>query len=134
MVSVPENGAGSEEAVGKGEEILEFSPSETLLLDLPVVTETLLPGVLSVLPAGAGLVSPVLPFDQAALDAALQGFLQKLDHVGHTMSESVGGLGPAPWLVVLAAAMTAYEIARRRRQRPQMLVHTLADLFPTGQV
>jgi hypothetical protein len=65
--------------------------------------------------AGAGLAA-VLPLDLAALDAALESFLHHLEEAGQAVWDTIGGLGPAPWLTALAAALTAYEATRRKRR------------------
>lgn len=65
--------------------------------------------------AGAGLAA-VLPLDLAALDAALESFLHQLEEVGQAVWDTIGGLGPAPWLAAVAAALTVYEAARRKRR------------------
>jgi hypothetical protein len=55
------------------------------------------------------------PFDLAALDGALNDLLHTLADARQALDETVGGVGVAPWLALLAAAVTTYEIARRRR-------------------
>jgi hypothetical protein len=65
---------------------------------------------------GAGPVAGGVTFDVAALDAALTGFLSKLGDARQAVLDSIGGLGPAPWIATVAAMLTVYEIARRRRE------------------
>jgi hypothetical protein len=80
-------------------------------------------------PGLAELAGAVLPFDRAALDAALQQFLGTLEGAGQAVGESFGGLGPAPWLAAVAAGVVAYEVARRRAQG-RRLAFLAPTLFP----
>jgi hypothetical protein len=67
--------------------------------------------------SGAGLAIALLPSNLAAIDAALDSLLRGLQDVKQTLDETVGGVGVAPWLVVLAGAVATYEVTRRNRGR-----------------
>jgi hypothetical protein len=64
----------------------------------------------------ADLLFAVLPVDPAALETALQQFLGRIEGLGQQVSQSLGGLGLAPWLVAVATAFTTYELSRRHQQ------------------
>jgi hypothetical protein len=87
---------------------IEAEPDAAAAEQTAPATEAGLPEV-----AGA-VLSVVLPLDLAALDAALESFLDRLEEAGQAVLHTVGGLGPAPWLAALAALLTAYEAARRK--------------------
>jgi hypothetical protein len=79
--------------------------------------------------ATAGPIAAILPFDLAALDAALESFLDCFKDASRTVLDRIGGLGPAPWLAVLAAGLIVYEAARRRNRNEQ-LASKLAAVLP----
>jgi hypothetical protein len=80
----------------------------------------------------AGLAPAALPFDREALDAAVVEFLRGLEDAGQTLRDTVSGMGPGPWLAALAAALTAYEAARRQRAGKEAAA--LAEALPGGGV
>ena len=67
-------------------------------------------------PDTSSLLSDAPPFDLAAMDRALQQFLEPLDDLRDNVGALVGNVGLVPWAFMsLAVAAALFEIARRRR-------------------
>jgi hypothetical protein len=68
-------------------------------------------------PHVAGAVSLPLSFDLSALELGMKQFLEQVEGLGQHLGDR-HGIGSYSWLVALAAAATACEIARRQVKRP----------------
>jgi hypothetical protein len=74
-------------------------------------------GAEMMLPRVFGLLGALPPPDLAALDAAFQQFLDRLDQLGGDLASQLNGSGLFPWIVAGGMAVAACEIGRRQFQR-----------------
>jgi hypothetical protein len=70
------------------------------------------------LPAVADMAHALLPVDLSALELGLQRFLSQLEQSGRRFVGEFEGADLSPWVVAVAAAATACEIARRQLRTP----------------
>ena len=70
------------------------------------------------LPAVADMARALLPVNLSALELGLQRFLAQLEQSGRHFAEEFEGAHLSPWIVAVAAAATACEIARRQLRTP----------------
>ncbi len=64
--------------------------------------------------AGSVLLAAALPFDLPALEKGVHGFFAQLDQVSEQIVSAKYRAGLGPWLVALATAGVALEVARRK--------------------
>lgn len=82
-------------------------------------------------PHVSGLLDGVVPFDPDAVQVAMQQFLDQVENLGGDAASWLAQRNVAPWVVALAVGLTAYDVARRRRQQTQRgLVLTDEDGTP----
>ncbi len=123
------DGTGEKQAEGiKGNFTVEEAPpaaeSETPVTRTPEVApgveepdagpmET--PALVRDLPsAGAVLLAAAAPFDLPALEKGVHGFFAQLEQMGEQIVAAQDRTGVGPWLVALATAGVALEVARRK--------------------
>jgi hypothetical protein len=66
------------------------------------------------MPLGSGLITGLFPSDLAGLERSLSQFLDRLGEEG-AVADGPGE--PLPWPVMVVAAIAAFEVGRRWRQR-----------------
>ncbi len=81
-------------------------------------------------PAVAGLLEAVAPFDRDAVQAAMRQFLEQVENLGGDASSWLAQMNLSPWVVGMALGLTAYDVARRRRQTQRGLALTDDDGTP----
>ncbi len=88
--------------VAPGVEEPDAGPMETpaLVRDLPS--------------AGATLLAAAAPFDLPALEKGVHGFFAQLEQMGEQIVAAQDRTGVGPWIVALATAGVALEVARRK--------------------
>jgi hypothetical protein len=81
-------------------------------------------------PQGADVLPFLPPVPVAAVERALQQFLDQLDRVRQSLDGDRGEGGLWPWIVAGAAAGVACEIARRQLRRPTGVSALPGDRLP----
>jgi hypothetical protein len=71
-------------------------------------------------PQGAGLLTDCALADLAALDQAMRQFLDPVQGLGGGLAGWLAQAGMTPWMMGVAVAATAYELARRHKRRPRL--------------
>ena len=68
-------------------------------------------------PQLSGLLTVLPPADLSTLERGMRQFLEQLDRMGQRLTSDPDGAGLYPWVIAVAAAATACEIARRQLRR-----------------
>jgi hypothetical protein len=82
------------------------------------------------LPLVADVLSALPPLDLSALEAGMQQFLGQLRELGPRLAGDVEGTSVWPWVIAVAAAASACEIARRELKRSAALPALEAHGWP----
>jgi hypothetical protein len=68
-------------------------------------------------PGDIGRLASFTPERPAAVDLALQQFLDQVEDLGRELGTAVVQTGLTPWVVAVGAAAAAFEVSRRRLRR-----------------
>ncbi len=71
------------------------------------------------IPHFSGLMQGSMPFDQEAMQAAMQQFLEQMENLGGDAASWLAQMNLSPWVVAIAVGLTGCEVARRRQQQAQ---------------
>lgn len=71
------------------------------------------------IPHFSGLMQGAVPFDQDAMQAAMQQFLEQMESLGGDAASWLAQMNLSPWVVAVAIGLTGCEVARRRQQQAQ---------------
>ena len=66
------------------------------------------------------LLTVLPPADLSTLERGMQQFLDQLDRVGERLTSDPHGTGLYPWVIAVAAAAAACEMARRQLQKSEV--------------
>jgi hypothetical protein len=90
------------------------APAARLNLDGPLAPA--LPDGNSYLPETSGLLTDAAPFELAAMERALQQYLDQVNDFSENMVGWLSEVGPTPWILMgMAVAGALHELIRRRR-------------------
>jgi hypothetical protein len=84
-------------------------------------------------PAWGALLTGLRPPDLAAIERGVDELFAGIDHLGETLTDARTWQHLAPWVTSAAAALGAFEIARRRWRRPAPLELPVAAGGPRGE-